>query len=124
LLTFAGDWERGLELSARAKQLNPHHPGWYWYANFYHAYRQSDYRSALGFARKVNLPGHWAEHLLIAAACGQLGEREAADKALRSLLQLRPDLAATVRKDMEKWWDPESVEHLIDGLRKAGLELP
>ena len=36
LLTYAGDWERGLELAGRAKQLNPHHPGWYWYADAYH----------------------------------------------------------------------------------------
>ena len=26
--------------------------------------------------------------------------------------------------DLEKWWEPEYVERLIDGLRKAGLELP
>jgi tetratricopeptide (TPR) repeat protein len=26
LLAYAGDWERGLALSSRAKQINPHHP--------------------------------------------------------------------------------------------------
>ena len=52
LLTYAGDWERGLALAERAKQLNPHYPGWYWYADFYHAYRQGDYRGALSFALK------------------------------------------------------------------------
>jgi serine/threonine protein kinase len=30
---------------------------------------------------------------------------------------------ASVRKDMENWWKPEYVEHLIDGLRKAGLKI-
>ena len=59
LLTYAGDWERGLALAGRAKQLNPNHPGWYWYADFYDAYRQGDDRGALGFVLKVNLPGHW-----------------------------------------------------------------
>ncbi|HEX3231074.1 MAG TPA: AAA family ATPase, partial [Pyrinomonadaceae bacterium] len=123
MLTYAGDWERGLELAERAKQLNPHHPGWYWYANFYQAYRQGDYRGALSFAHKVNLPGHWGEHVMFAAACGQLGEREAADKAVRELLKLRPDFVAKVRSDIEKWWDSEYVERLIDGFRKAGLEI-
>ena len=52
LLTYAGDWERGLALAERAKQLNPHHPGWYWYADFYNAYRQGDDRGALNFARR------------------------------------------------------------------------
>jgi TolB-like protein/predicted ATPase/Tfp pilus assembly protein PilF len=123
MLTYAGDWERGLELAERAKQLNPHHPGWYWYANFYQAYRQGDYRGALSFAHKVNLPGHWGEHVMFAAAFGQLGEREAADKAVRELLKLRPDFVAKVRSDIEKWWDSEYVERLIDGFRKAGLEI-
>lgn len=30
LLAFAGDWERGCELGERARDLNPHHPKWYW----------------------------------------------------------------------------------------------
>jgi TolB-like protein/predicted ATPase/Flp pilus assembly protein TadD len=123
MLIYIGDSECGLELAERAKQLNPHHPGWYWYANFYLAYREGDYRAALSIARKVNLPGHWYEHMIIAATCGQLGEPEAADKALRDLRTLRPEFAARVRKEMEKWWEPEMVEHLIAGLRKAGLEI-
>src|SRR6185295_7469974 len=56
LLTYAGDCERGMALAERAKQLNPNYPGWYWYANFFDAYRQGDYRGALGFALKSNLP--------------------------------------------------------------------
>ena len=56
LLTYAGDRERGLALAGRAKQLNPNHPGWYWYADFYDAYRQGDDRGALDVALKVNLP--------------------------------------------------------------------
>jgi len=36
----------------------------------------------------------------------------------------RLDFAATVRKDLEKWWDPEYRERLIDGWRKAGSSLP
>jgi len=123
LLTYAGDWEHGLALAGRAKQLNPNHPGWYWYADFYNAYRQGDYRGALSCALKVNLPGHWFSHAAMAAACGHLGERDAAAKALRELLKVRPDFAATALKDIEKWWEPEYRERLIDGWRKAGLDI-
>jgi TolB-like protein/tetratricopeptide (TPR) repeat protein len=123
LLTYAGEWERGLALAGRAKQLNPNYPGWYWYADFYDAYRRGDYRGALGFALKVNLPGQWFSHAATAAAFGQLGERDAAAKAVRDLLRVRPDFAATVRGDIEKWWEPEYVESMIDGWRKAGLEI-
>lgn len=123
MLTFAGNSERGLELVERAKKLNPNYPGWYWYIDFYRAYSQGDYESALNFALKVNLPGHWAASAMIAAAYGQLGQREAAAKALSELLKLRPDVASTTRSVMKKWWSSEAVEHLIDGLRKAGLEI-
>jgi len=123
LLTYAGDRDRGLALAGSAKQLNPNHPGWYWYANLYNAYRQGDYSGARDFALKINLPGQWASHAMLAAACGQLGEREAAAKAIRDLLHLRPNLGQTVRQEFKKWWDPEYVESVIDGLRKAGLEI-
>jgi TolB-like protein/class 3 adenylate cyclase/predicted Zn-dependent protease len=123
LLGYAGDSERCLELATRAKQLNPNHPGWYWYADFYNAFRQSDYRGALNAALKINHPGQWASHAMLAAVYGQLGESDAAGKALRDLLKLRPDFAKTVRNDIEKWWEPEPMEQLIDGWRKAGLEI-
>ena len=124
LLTYAGDPERGLALAGRAKQLNPNHSGWYWYADFYDAYRRGDDRAALGFALKINLPGQWAMHAMLAAVYGQLGERDAAARALRELLRLRPDFAATARRDLEKWWEPEYVDRLIEGLAKAGLRIP
>jgi TolB-like protein len=123
LLTYAGDSERGMALAARAKQLNPNHPGWYWYADFYNSYRQRDYRSALNFVLKANLPGHWGTQAAMAACYAQLGEDAAASKALRDLLELRPDFAETVRTDVEKWWEPDYELHLIDGLRKAGLKI-
>ena len=122
-LTYAGDSHRGLALAERAKQLNPNHPGWYWHANFNHAYREGDYRGAVTFALKSNMTDNWGRHALIAAAYGQLGEREEAGKAVRDLLRLRPDVGATVQREVEKWFDPEYGERLIEGLRKAGLEI-
>ena len=43
----------------------------------------------------------------LAAAYGQLGEREAAGRAVRDLLGLRPDFAATRASEVAKWWEPE-----------------
>jgi serine/threonine-protein kinase len=123
LLVYAGDRARGLALAERAKQLNPNHPGWYWYTDFYDSYSGGDYRAALAFARKSNLPGHWGMHAAVAASCAQLGERAAAAKALRDLLELRPNFAARVRVEFEKWWEPAYVESFLDGLRKAGLDV-
>ena len=44
--------------------------------------------------------------------------------AVRDLLKVRPDLAAIARGILRQWWTPEYVEHLIDGWRKAGLDVP
>jgi len=124
LMSLAGDWERGCALVDRAIQLNPKHPGWYWFPAFYNAYRKSDYRGALNVAVKINMPRFYATPLVTAAAYGQLGERDAAGKALRELLVLWPDFGVSAREEMGKWFDPDLAEHMLDGLRKAGLSIP
>jgi hypothetical protein len=45
-------------------------------------------------------------------------------KPVGGLLALRPDFAMAVRRDYTKWWDSKRVEHFIEGLHKAGLEIP
>jgi tetratricopeptide (TPR) repeat protein len=122
-MAYAGDWERGCALAERAMQLNPNHPGKYWYPATFNAYRKGDYRGALNLALKINMPGVFYTPLALAVANGQLGKRDASGKALRDLLILQPDYAAMAREDLGKWFDQELVEHLIDGLRKAGLEI-
>ncbi len=69
------------------------------------------------------MPGFWRTQLALATSYAQLGEREPARHAVRELLALRPDFAAVAREELGKWWDPELIEHLIDGLREAGLEI-
>ena len=122
-MAYAGDWDRGCALSERAMQLNPSHPGKLWFPICVNKYRQRDYLGALDIALKINTPGIHYLPLFVAAANGQLGNRDAAGKALRDLLQLRPDYSVIARDDLGKWFDPELVEHVIDGLRKAGLEI-
>jgi TolB-like protein/predicted Ser/Thr protein kinase len=123
LIAYDGDWERGSALAARARELNPHHPGWYWLVAGFNAYRLGEYRSALEFARKINMPNFWRRCVIIAAACGQLGEQEEARKALRDLLALKPDYAEFIPRFFNRWFQPEMLELVSDGLLKAGLEI-
>jgi tetratricopeptide (TPR) repeat protein len=123
LVAYGGDWEHGCALAERARKLNPHHPGWYWFPSVFDAYRKRDYRAALDAALKLNMPRFWRAHLVLAAIYGQLGERDAARTGLRQLLLLKPEFAANPRKELGKSWDSELVEHLMDGLLKAGLEI-
>jgi TolB-like protein/tRNA A-37 threonylcarbamoyl transferase component Bud32/tetratricopeptide (TPR) repeat protein len=123
LMAFGGDWKHGCEVGEQARQLNPNHPGWYWALPFYNAYRNGDYRGALTFALKMNMAGMDLYHVMLAALYGQLGEREAASKELEQLLAVSPDYALIGRGELGKWYPPDLVEQLIEGLRKAGLEI-
>jgi serine/threonine protein kinase/tetratricopeptide (TPR) repeat protein len=122
-IAFSGDWERGCFLAERATQLNPNHPGWYWFPMCFNAYRLRDYRRALEIVLRVNLPEFWRTQLTLAAVYGQLGELDAARNAVQELLKIRPHFATVGRIELNKWWDAELIEHLVDGLRKAGLEI-
>jgi TolB-like protein len=121
LTAFSGEWERGCALTLRAAHLNPNHPGWFWFATAFDSYRRRDYQGALQVSLKINMRGLWGASLVLAVAYGQLGEREKASVAVRELLAQMPGFATDARKELAKWWEPEFVEQLLDGLRKAGL---
>lgn len=123
LMAYSGDWERGCGLAERAMQLNPNHPGWYWFPQAFNAYRQGDYPGALQTLLKVNLPGFWRTQLLLAATNAYLGKAAEAEHAVREMLKIRPDFRDHPHDELKKWYDEELTEHLIEGLRKAGLDV-
>ena len=123
LIDHAGEFERGCQMVEAAMQLNPNYPGLFRFPLFATAYRQRKYAEALELAVRINMPNFFHAHAARAAALGQLGQREAAEKELREVLALRPDFATAARREYAKWYDSDLVEHLIDGLRKAGLEI-
>ena len=121
---FSGDWERGCALSERSTQLNPHHPGWYWFPKVLDAYRRQDGQHAVEYLLKINMPGLWTAQVAHAVIYRQIGEAERARSAVRDLLAMRPDFAAKAREELEKWWQPEMVEQMLGDLRLAGLDVP
>jgi tetratricopeptide (TPR) repeat protein len=123
-LAFAGDWERGCELTERARQVNPNHPGWYWATSFNNAYRKGEYRQALSVMANMDMRGLFFHHLNLAAVYGQLGDLEAGSESVKELLKLRPNFAVEAREEMLKQVNTEIADHLIEGLRKAGLDIP
>jgi TolB-like protein len=124
LVHHAGEIERGTQMVEAAMQLNPHYPPVFRAPAFLNAYAQGKYAEALELAVRFNMPGFFHAHALRAAALGQLGQREAGQRAVQELLAVRPDFATTVRRDYGKWWDTKTVDHLVEGLREAGLEIP
>jgi TolB-like protein/tetratricopeptide (TPR) repeat protein len=119
-LAFMGEFERGAELSRRAMALNPLHPGWYHFSLSRLHYDQRDYEAVLADIERISLPEFYWIWLMRAAAEGQLG-REQAGASLKRIFELKPDFSA--RAELQKWnAAPADMEHLLEGLRKAGLE--
>jgi TolB-like protein/Tfp pilus assembly protein PilF len=124
LIAYAGRWEYGIELVERARALNPYHPGWYYLPLASYHYRARDYEKALEAAQKVNMPGYWGSHVFLAAIYGQLGRAREARIAVENLNRVFPDFRASARRELEKWFQTtEMLDHLVDGLVKAGLEI-
>jgi hypothetical protein len=48
---------------------------------------------------------------------------EPARAALRELLKIRPNFAIAPREELEKWHDAAMIDHNLNGLRQAGLEI-
>jgi TolB-like protein len=123
LIAFTGDWDRGCRLIRRAMELNPLHPGWYRWVLALNEYRQHNYRAAIDDVVAADAPGVFWTNVLLAAAFAQLGERDAAHKALDDLLAQQPDFATAGPDTIGRWFPDEVGAHLVDGLRKAGLAL-
>ena len=116
-LAFMGEFERGVELSRRAQELNPLHPGWYYFSFARRDYNRTAYEDTIRWVEKIGLPHFYWTHLLDAAAKGQLG-RPDAGKALSRILEIKPNFSA--RLELRKWnASPEDLDHIVEGLRKA-----
>jgi TolB-like protein len=118
-LAFMGEFERGTELSRRAQQLNPLHPSWYHFSFARLHYHQKAYETVIADVQKVGLPHFYWTHLLEGASKGQLGRADAG-ASLTRIFHLKPAFSARV--ELQKWnAAPDDLEHIMDGLRKAGL---
>ena len=64
-------------------------------------------------------------YTVLAMIYGQLGREEEARASARQLLQLSPDFEKNAWYELQLRNFPEAmVEHMVEGLRKAGLNTP
>jgi TolB-like protein/class 3 adenylate cyclase/Tfp pilus assembly protein PilF len=124
-IAYSGEWDRGKALVAKAMKLNPLHQRWLYISFFLDHYRQGEYRDALEVVLKMNLPNNEGVQAGLAAVYGQLGETENAHATLAQILATMPGFASDPRRWFTRRRMPDAlVESLMDGLRKAGLEVP
>lgn len=119
-LAFMGEFERGFDLSMRARQLNPLHPGWYHFTSARYHYHHHAYQDVLADVERISMPDFYWTHLLNTAALGQLGRPEA-NASLKMAQKLKPGFSAPA--ELRKWnAAPDDFAHIMDGLYKAGLK--
>lgn len=124
LLVFTRDFEKGTSLTRKAMEMNPHHAGWFHFALIWDHYSRDEFEKVLEHTNRVNMPGFFWPPLIIASVCGQLGRKSEATTALNELLTIDPEFAHHARNYIEPWlYATGFIEPLVDGLRKAGLEV-
>ena len=113
-----GRHDEGIDRVRQAMRLNPYHPEWYWIILgniFYAAHR---YEDALEAYQHRNNPGYWVFSRL--AACNaQLDRMDEAKTAAAEAMRRKPGFA--ISKVRRAGWRRGDVDHIKDGMRKAGL---
>jgi TolB-like protein len=116
---YAGRPEKGLELLKIAMRLNPYSPDSYLWklADAYFVLR--DYRGVIKTAQGMQNPSE--ADRLVAASYAHLGDIEKARTHASEMLRKHPNFTVSAWAKNQPDTDPSEVEHLSDGLRKAGL---
>ncbi len=124
-LVVSGKASKGVQQLDAARDLSPNDtfigPAMAWTAIGYLV--QGEFKEAADWARKsLDIPRTqiWGNIALV-SAIGHLGEKDEAGWAVKVLLRRRPDFTPAFIKMNFPGTDPDSIEILIDGLRKAGV---
>lgn len=121
-LAVRGDFEGGVPMAKKAILLNPNPPPWIHMPMYLESYHNHHYEDALAEAQIIET-ADYRSPLFLAAAYGQLGRLEEAQRALSEMQTQWSGPVDGIRQDMmeRNGFTPEMVEHLMEGLRKAGF---
>jgi TolB-like protein len=119
-LTSVGQNERAIEALMRAIRLNPLHPDWYlWYLGSVY-FHLGDYAKAIATVMSMREPSE--ARRLLAASYAHLGEMDEARHHAAELIKVHPNFTIEHWRKVPPFKNPEPLERLIEGMRKAGLK--
>jgi tetratricopeptide (TPR) repeat protein len=122
-LHYAGRSEEALARFETMARLDPHCPGPYqhFWAQAHFALGHFEEAVALLKARLARQPHSDVSHVLLAACYGHLGRAEEARAEWQEALRVNPDYSIEHRRRILPYKDPADFEHVVEGLRKAGI---
>jgi adenylate cyclase len=123
---YSGRREEAIEWAEKGIRLSPSDPRLFiWLPALAGAhYQLRHYEEAVEAGRRSwTLNRNWPHGLrYVVAGLGQLGRIEEARAALAELRLMDANLEYSASVFRRNWPDPTDVDHLLDGLRKAGFE--
>jgi hypothetical protein len=105
--------------------MNVKFPRYYYGATTLYYYREKEFEKALMEANQYDMPSLFWGPMLRVAVLGQLKRIDEAKAHIDHLRLLKPDFEKKAHYLISRYVkEGELIEQVVDGLRKAGLELP
>src|SRR5256714_6934659 len=123
VFVYVGEFAKAIQIAQTNMRLDPFHshiaPQWVGHAN----YLLRNYREALRWLLEAagRAPNQQYNHVWLAATYAQLGQMEDARREAAEVLRVNPRYTIGAQKRIASYKRSEDMEHLLDGLRKAGL---
>jgi TolB-like protein len=117
---LAGRVDEGLEHIAKAFRLNPFPASWYYLALGQAQYAAGQYAAAVETLRRDETY-RTSSRRFLAASLAQLGRFEEARAEAELFLVANPHFSTRHWATTEPFRDARTLEHFVDGYRKAGL---
>jgi TolB-like protein len=122
-IAFTRDWDEGIAMVRQAIERSQATDGWYFLILAFDEYRRDDCGEALADLTRMGGTFFFISPALEAMCQAELGNQEAARRALAEAQALDPTFAKDPRGAFRLHRVPEDlIDRFMDGLRKAGLE--
>jgi len=123
-LALLGEWEQGCTLIRKAISLNPYAHSYNYYILCWDWLRRKEYEKAHAETFRFRLPNIFWDPLNRAVTLAHLERIEEAKQNVKEVLKLNPDFHARGRTLIQHLIKADDlVECIIEGLKKAGLDL-
>ena len=119
-LAFGGNGDEAARCLDADLRRDPFPPAWFWNYRGIALFQARRYREAIETLSRLTKPYPW-DYYFLAASYAHLGLIDQARACGAEILRARPGFALGQVGIVEPFRDPADLEHLLDGLRKAGL---
>jgi TolB-like protein/Tfp pilus assembly protein PilF len=119
-LAFGGKGDQAVRCLDADLRRDPFPPAWFWNFRGIALFQARRYREAIEGLSRLTNPYPW-DYYFLAASYAHLGLIDQARACGAEILRARPGFALGQVGIVEPFQDPADLEHLLDGLRKAGL---